>query len=436
MDSSAHSGAAGLSRRAAGLSPRSDGERTRPLVYVIGAGMGNPQTLTVAACEALAASELIVGSARLLEGLGAYEARKVAHVRSADIVRELRASGARVASVVMSGDVGLHSGATGLYELLDGFDVRVISGVSSLSYLCARVQVPWQDARVVSVHGRAGDVEGAVQTNRKTFVLTGGAVRAGDVCARLTARGLGNVRVFVGERLSYADERVTCGTAAELAGQAFDGLAAMLVIHEGVQEGGPAAPCLGDEAFVRGEVPMTKEEVRALAVCKLRVLSAHVVWDVGAGTGSVSVELARAARAGVVCAVERDAVACALVQENARRLGVGNVRVVEGVAPEALAGLPVPDRVFVGGSCGRLGDILRAVVETNPCVRVCVSAIVIETLAEALRVMDELGMVHVDVTQVSIAKGRLVGGRHMMRGANPVYLVTADGPGCGEEVLS
>ena len=402
--------------------------RSLPLVHVVGVGMGNPKTLTVAACEALAASELIVGSARLLEGLRAYDARKVALVRSADIACELRDSGAREASVVMSGDVGLHSGATGLYGLLDGFEVDVIPGVSSLSYLCARVRVPWQDVRVVSVHGRAADVAGMVQTHGKTFVLTGGAAGAGDVCAQLTDRGLGNVRVFVGERLSYADECVTRGTAGELAGRAFDGLAAMLVINDRPQGNGPAAPCLPDDAFVRGEVPMTKEEVRALAVCKLRVWPADVVWDVGAGTGSVSVELARAARAGTVCAVERDEAACALVRENARRLGAGNVRVVEGAAPQVLVDLPVPDRVFVGGSSGELDAILRTVVRANPRVRVCCSAIVLETLAEALRTMGELGMSNVDVTQVSVAKACVVGGRHMMRGNNPVYLVAADGP--------
>ncbi|MDO4796757.1 MAG: precorrin-6y C5,15-methyltransferase (decarboxylating) subunit CbiE [Coriobacteriales bacterium] len=405
--------------------------QARQVVYVVGMGMGDTGTLTMAACEALRSSELVVGSARLLESLAAHTAlgaRQVALVAPSQIAQEIRSSGAAVASVVMSGDVGLHSGAMRLYEHLDGMEVHVLPGVSSVQYLCARLRVPWQDVHVVSAHGRDADVVGAVQTHEKTFVLTGGSVHAGDVCAQLVERGLGDVRVAVGERLSYADERVMQGTASALAGQTFDGLAVMLVANERPLQPSVAAPSLPDSAFVRGEVPMTKEEVRALSVCKLRVAPSHVVWDVGAGTGSVSVELARAACAGQVVAIEKDERACELVRANAEAFGVTNVRIVRGVAPEALQSLPAPDRVFVGGSTGRLAAILAAVVAANPSVRVCVSAIVLETLMEALDCVRELGLTHVDLTQVAVAKGKDVAGRHMMLARNPVYLVCADGP--------
>lgn len=403
------------------------------VVYVIGMGMGTPQTLTLAGREALRRSELVVGSARLLQSLGDLEARKVALVAPAQVAREIRSSGVRVASVVMSGDVGLHSGATRLYEHLANMEVHVLPGVSSLQYLCARLRVPWQDACVVSVHGADGDVVGAVQTHEKTFVLTGGSVHVGDVCAQLAERGLGHVRVAVGERLSYADERVVQGTATALAGKVFDGLSVMLVANDRPLRPPVAAPSLPDEVFVRGEVPITKEEVRALAVCKLRVEPSHVVWDVGSGTGSVSVELARAARAGQVLCVDRDERACALTRKNAKAYGLTNVRVVHGDAPAALANLPVPDRVFVGGSSGALEAILRVAVEANPRVRLCVSAIVLQTLVQALDAAQSLGMTHVDVTQVAVSKGREVGGRHMMLARNPVYLVCADGPDVAEE---
>ena len=403
------------------------------VVYVIGMGMGTPQTLTLAAREALRKSGLVVGSSRLLQSLDDLEARKVALVAPAQVAQEIRSSGVRVASVVMSGDVGLHSGATRLYEHLNDMEVRVLPGVSSLQYLCARLRVPWQDACVVSVHGADGDVVGAVQTHERTFVLTGGARRAGDVCACLTERGLGEVHVAVGEWLSYEDERLVCGTAAELAGQEFCDLAAMLVENEKPIAAGTLAPCLPDEAFARGDVPITKEEVRALAVCKLRVEPSHVVWDIGSGTGSVSVELARAARAGQVLCVDRDERACALTRKNANAFGLTNVRVIQGDAPAALANLPVPDRVFVGGSSGALEAILRVAVEANPRVRLCVSAIVLQTLVQALDAAQSLGMTHVDVTQVAVSKGREVGGRHMMLARNPVYLVCADGPDVAEE---
>lgn len=396
-------------------------------VYVIGMGMGNPDTLTMEARDALDRSDLIIGSPRLLEALGERDARMVALVAGSRIAEELRAASEDVASVVMSGDVGFYSGATSLYPLLEGLDVEVIPGVSSLAYLCARLRCPWQDAYVVSAHGRAHNLAGAVQTHAKTFALTGGAARAGELCALLAERGLGNVCVHVGERLSYADERITTGTAAELAGQPFESLAVMLVLNDTPVMPDARAPHLRDDAFVRGEVPMTKEEVRELAVCKLRVRPDDTVWDVGAGTGSVSVELARAACAGEVFAVERAERACELIEANRRAFGLDNLHIVAGEAPDALAGLSAPDRVFVGGSSGHLAEIIGAALKANPAVRICIAAVTLETVSDALACVRSLPLANADIVQVSVAKAREAGHYHLMQAANPVYLVTADG---------
>lgn len=408
-------------------------------VFVIGVGMGNPSTLTRAAHDALRRSELIIGARRLLDGLDAYGARKEALVAPGDIAALLRQSGARVASVVMSGDVGFHSGATRLYEHLSDFELTTIPGISSLQYLCARLRVAWQDVHVVSAHGRACDVAGSVQCHEKTFVLLGGSLSAADACAELAARGLGDVRVSVGERLSYADERIVRGTAAELAGECFGPLCVMLVENDrplpagradgtrGAMRAVPHAPHLADDAFARGPVPMTKEEVRELAICKLRICAADVVWDVGAGTGSVSVEAARAAYAGQVLAVERSEEARVLLARNKGRFGLTNLRVVAGEAPDALAGLPAPDCVFVGGSGGRLDDIVRAALAANPSVRLCVAAITLETLCAALACVRERGLADVDIVSLSVAKAREAGVYHLMQAHNPVFLVCAGG---------
>lgn len=398
-------------------------------VFVLGMGMGNPATLTDEARDALAQSTLVVGSSRLLESLrgfawqGGRSARKVALVRAEDIARELHAANDEVASVVMSGDVGFYSGATRLYELVADLDVHAIPGISSLSYLCARLHETWQDAYVVSAHGRTHDAVGAIQSHDKTFVLLGGADSAADVCRQLADRGLGSVRVAVGERLSYADERVTRGTAAELANSSFDQLAVLLAWNDAPVPQ-PLAPHLADDAFVRGEVPMTKEEVRELALCKLQVRPHDVVWDVGAGTGSVSVEAARLAHAGQVLAVEKSERALELLRQNKRSFCLPHLRVVAGEAPDALVGLPAPDRVFVGGSSGKLEQILRAVREANPVARVCVSAVTLETLSAVLSYVRTADLQDVDIVQVSVAKAQQAGAYHLMRAANPVWLVT------------
>ncbi len=398
-------------------------------VYVVGMGMGSMRLLSMAAREAIEKSELVVGSPRLLEGLGACAARTVALVATDAIVEELELAPECTASVLMSGDVGFYSGARALVRRLCHLDVEMIPGISSLAYLCARLRMAWDDVHVVSAHGRPHNAVGAIQAHRKTFVLLGGASTPSALCTQLVERGLGDAVVHVGERLSYPEERIACGLASDLVGTEFDGLSVMLVENPRAIATDVAAPHVGDDAFVRGTTPMTKEEIRALALCKLRVHPSSVVWDVGAGTGSVSVEAALLAREGLVLAVERDAQACSLVERNREAFGLPNVRVVQGVAPQALAGLPAPDRVFVGGSGGHLADIVGAALRANPRVRLCVVAISLETLCEALSCLRTSDVENVDIVQLLVARARKAGSHNLMMGGNPVYVISADGSG-------
>ncbi len=399
-------------------------------VFIVGIGMGNPGTLTAAAREAIDASDLLVGAQRMLDSFADVPAEKVAAVAPGKIAQALADSNAQVASVLMSGDVGFYSGATGLYPKLEEFaelEVEAIPGISSVVYFCAKLHTTWQDAYLVSAHGREHNAVGAIQSHAKTFLLTGGDTLVADICRDLAARGLGACIVHVGERLSYEDEHITHGTAAELAKQEFDELAVMLVENPAPIVRDVASPYLPDSAFTRGDAPMTKEEVRELAICKLHVRPSDVVWDVGAGTGSVTVEAARAANEGLVVAVEKDEAALELLQVNKDSFGLANIMIVAGAAPDALVGLPAPNRVFVGGSSGQLEAIMSTALAANPNVRFCVSAITLETLSETLRCIKELALENVDIAQLSFAKSRDVGPYHMMMGANPIYLVSATG---------
>ena len=396
-------------------------------VYVVGIGMGNPDTLTVAACDALRKSGLIVGSSRLLQALEDYEARKVALVRAQEIAGELRQAEEQVACVVMSGDVGFYSGATGLYEHLEGMRVHTIPGVSSLSYLCARLHMPWQDVHVVSMHGREQDAVGAIQCHAKTFVLLGGSQTASQVCMELVQRGLGDVNVTVGKDLSYPEERIVSTTAAELAESDFEGICVLLAQNEHPLKPEVAAPHLADKDFVRGKVPMSKEEVRELAICKLRIRPNDTIWDIGAGTGSVSVEVARAAYAGRVFAVEKNPEALGLIERNRQAFGLINLSVVAGEAPEALVGLPAPDCVFVGGSSGRIEEMLDEVLSANEKARLCVTAISLETLSRIVSWMEGRGFADAEILQVSVAKAKKAGGHHLMLAQNPVHIICFEG---------
>ena len=259
-----------------------------------------------------------------------------------------------------------------------------------------------------------------VTQGAETLFLTDGKNSPARLCRALVQAGLEELPVAVGEDLTYPDQRVRRGTAGECAGQTFSPLSVLLV--EPAPSMPRRTPGWPDGEFVRGEgVPMTKQEVRAALLSKLAVGPEDVFWDIGAGTGSVSVELAALCRG--VWAVERDRRALALLRQNREKFHAYRLRVVEGEAPEALAGLPAPDGVFVGGSSGRLPDILRPACRANPAARICVSAVALETLHIACRTLEELGR-RAEVTQLAVSRSRPAGQLHLLLANNPVFLVT------------
>ena len=184
----------------------------------------------------------------------------------------------------------------------------------------------------------------------------------------------------------------------------------------------PRVPGLPDEAFVRGKTPMTKQEVRAAALAKLAVAPADVLWDVGAGTGSVSVEMALAAPLGRVYAVECDADACALIRQNQAKFAASNLTLIEGKAPEALQALPAPDAVFIGGSKGNLQAIVDAALAANPRVRLCIAVIALETLQQGIAALAAHGLA-AQVTQIAVSRSKAAGSLHLMMANNPVFFL-------------
>ena len=235
----------------------------------------------------------------------------------------------------------------------------------------------------------------------------------------------GDVTVSVGERLSYPDERVVTGTAAQLAEETFADLSVLLAVNPRPVTRPWNGSGLPDEAFLRGNVPMTKEEVRALALSKLRLAERHVVWDVGAGTGSVSVECALSCPAGRVFAVEKKEEALALLEENRERFHAANLSIVGGTAPEALKDLPAPDRVFIGGTSGELGEILDVIFDKNPAARVVCTAVTLETVGEAAKCFARLGSP--DMVQIAVTRTRPAGRYHLMDAQNPVWIFSGEG---------
>ena len=387
-------------------------------VTLIGCGCGM-ESLSMEAAVAIEQAEVLIGAARLLEPWQGVKPC-VEAVTAKDIAAALDSRFDAECCVLFSGDSGFYSGARLLLPLLENREVNVLPGLSSLQVFAARLGRPWQDWRLCSAHGVNCDAVYEVCQGSPVFFLTGGKTGPSALCKTLNDAGLGFLKVCVGENLGSEDERVTRTTAQEAAAGAFAPLSVLLV--EPAPRTEKRTCGLPDAAFQRAEkVPMTKREIRAEALSLLAPGPGDVCWDVGVGTGSVAIELALQAKA--VYGVERNADALAIAEENRKALGAWNLRLVEGSAPEALDGLPAPDAVFVGGSGGRLREILETVHAANPAVRVCVSAIALETLHTACTALRELGY-ETEVCQIAVSRGRSAGELTLMLAQNPVWLIT------------
>ena len=395
-------------------------------VTLIGMGSGQPENLTLQGLAALRQADLILGARRLLSVLPAGCTENCAAAYRPDEVAELlQTSGAENAVLVYSGDTGFYSGASSMMEKLEALGVRarVLPGLSSIQLLAAALGRPWQGWNLVSAHGRTCDPVAECMQGRPTFFLTGGSEDPATLCAQLAAEGFGDVQGVVGQCLGTPEEKLFRGSVKELAAGRFNSLSVLLVDAAEVLP--RRAPGLPDEAFERGDVPMTKQEVRAAVLAKLAVRPEDILWDVGAGTGSVSVELALAAPRGRVYAVECRPEGCALIKANREKFRTRNLVLVEGLAPAALSDLPAPDAVFIGGSKGSLAAIVDAALDKNPDARICVSAIALETLSAAVAALTAKGRT-VQVSQLAVSRAKAVGGLHLMMAQNPIYLITGE----------
>ena len=304
----------------------------------------------------------------------------------------------------------------------------MLPGISTVQCLAARLGIPWQDVHLVSAHGVEADVLAPLLNHPAVFYLTGGRLTPGAICSRFCEAGLGDTLVTVASNLSYPQEEWVTAPADQLAGREFPSLSALLARRQKpVFRRDWGSLGIPDEAFLRGEVPMTKAEVRAVILSKLRLSPHSTVYDVGAGTGSVSVEAAFAAHWGRVYGVEENPEALALLAANREKFGVYNLNIVPGHAPEALAPLPAPDAVFVGGSKGELPAILEQVLGKNPRCRVVISAVTLETLSQAMDTLTRLGLPQIECVQIGVSRAKQLGCSHLLLAQNPIFLLSANG---------
>ena len=401
---------------------------------LIGIGAGSGMGMTREAWEAMKEADIIFGAGRMLEipkmqGLPVWEA-----YQPEEILAVLDRNPAwKQAVVLLSGDVSFYSGARRLAERASekGYPVRMLPGISSVAFLAARIQKELSGAECVSLHGRSCNVAAKLRSCGRVFLLVDKKETIKKLSKELNDFGMGRTRIWIGSRLSYPEERIYSGTAETFA-EALPEAADLSVLYLENPNPRPQVISCGipDEAFLRGKIPMTKQEVRSLTLSSLQLTRQSVVYDIGAGTGSVSVEAARIAEDGSVYAIERNPEGVELIRANRNRFAVPNLHIIEGEAPRVFETLreegylpPAPTHVFLGGSGGNLEEILDTVRKMNPEVRIVANAITPETLGAMLMYARSHDGMRADITQIQCARSRQAGKSHLMTGMNPVWII-------------
>lgn len=407
----------------------------KPHITLLGIGMGNEKTLTIQGKQAAGEADLIIGARRMADAIRTPSQDVFYEYRSQEIGGYIRSHPEYEKIVIaLSGDVGFYSGAKKLLDVL-GPDVEIICGISSIVYFMSKIALSWEDARITSVHGKAANLISMVKREKKVFSILGTGTKVAELAKKLVEYHMGEVLLYVGENLSYENEKIFGKKAEELTRYQGDALSVVCIYNENAR---PYLTTHGicDEEFIRGKAPMTKEEVRCVSLSKLRLTQDSVCYDVGAGTGSVSVEMALRADQGQVFAIEKKEEAAALLVENKIKFAADNLEIIKGEAPEAMRPLPAPTHAFIGGSSGNLKEIVKLLLEKNPQVRMVINCITLETISEALEVMKEYDFAEHEVVQLSASRSKEIGRYHLMMGENPIYIITCQYPRQGLKEVS
>ena len=408
----------------------------RRAVTVIGVGDDGCAGLTSRAANAVARAQVLVGGDRHLAFFPQFTGERIALKGGlgAALDRAVRLADEHQVCVLASGDP-LFFGIGPLIAARFGREhVEFLPSPSSIQWAFARTGVAWEDADIVSVHGRS--IDGFVSRVRrvaKVAVLTDAENTPARLAARLIEYGDTHWDAWLCERLAGPDERVRRFTLATLAeAHDIDPLNVLLLLRtDAAFRAPPAIPYLHEDAFAK-RMPknglITKREVRLLSLASLAIVSDAVVWDIGAGSGSVSIEAAMLAPRGLVYAIEVDPEGASICRENARAHGADNVRVIEGRAPEALADLRAPDAVFVGGSKGSMDGIIAASLDAlRPGGRLVVNAVTLENVAEAYAAMRAWEL-DPEVTLVQIARGVPLARYRRYEALNPIHILAVEKP--------
>ena len=387
-------------------------------IPIVGVGPDGLAGLTARSRDLLAAADVVFGSEGTLRQLPELTAERVrVGADLPEVVAKLKAglAAGRKLAVVASGDPLFYGTARYLCEKVGPENFDVVPHVSSMQLAFARLKETWEEAYLTDLSARTlDDVVGKVRSAETVGLFTSDVYPPNRVARELLARGIDYFRAYVCENLGGKDERITQGELAEIQDLRFDPLNVMILRRKPARPDAvrPVAKLARfgnpDEVFAQSQPKtglLTQAEVRAVALSWLDLHPADVAWDVGAGSGSVAIEMAQLTTPGTVYAIEQDAADYHLIVANAEKFGVTNVKPVSGTAPAVFEDLPAPDAIFVGGNGGEVARLLEAsYAALRPGGRLVSNVGTLEMISATYGIMKRLGGT-VDVLLMNLARG-------------------------------
>lgn len=399
---------------------------TQQKIYLVGAGIKGWEGFSTKALNIIAKADVLIGHQRHLDIFQDFHGEKRTLGDLSDLLEFLQLTEKRVA-ILSSGDPTFFGISRFLLRNLPKERIEIFANVTSMQYAFSRIKEPWDDAIFVSVHGRGmHKAIDKIIASEKACVLTDKVNTPSAIALELIERGAEGYEAWLCEDLGMPSEKFTRTTVRGLLELTPSELNILILIRT-YEPNLVQYPLMGidDEEFHTSKKLITKLEVRAVTLAKLQIQDDLVMWDIGAGSCSVSIEASNLMPNGRVFAVERNPQCIGFINENMKKFCARNIKLVEAFAPDGLDDLPDPDRIFIGGAGGQLEEIIDAADKRlKPDGIIVLNAVTLDTLTKAVEFLEDHGY-YVETVCVNISKTRRLTEYKMFEAQNPVYVISA-----------
>lgn len=418
------------------ISKKSIKTKSKFNISLVGIGMGEKPSMTIEVDKAIKEADIILGAERIIkkftpsiEKMPYYSSEKI--IPYLENLQKLNFNKKSIKiAIIFSGDVGFYSGCKKVYQALQKeiadkrleADIKIFSGISSISYLAAKLGENYHDIPIYSIHGKKiNNLVNKIISQEKIFMLVSGLKDIHKLANLLLEKNLSSCKLVIAYNLSYPEEKIRELAPIDCLNLKDEGLYTCLIKNPNPTNK-ILTPGIKDHEFIRDKVPMTKEEIRDISICKLKLEKNSLVYDIGSGTGSIAVEIARLSDQIEVFAIEKKDTALALIDKNKEKFNLDNIEIIKGEASEILDNLPTASHAFIGGSSGNMENILTKLYQKNPNMRIVINAISLETIYQIKEILSIFPIKNEDIVQVQVSRSKKIGSYHLMNAENPVWI--------------